>query len=96
MNHPLALYHTVRFLGQSKLREFADFKMSVTLKLNFAPGKGRKHCGKKEKMLLPGFSLFPDNAFNCFKQYFQKRLLANDSSNTAKLMGLIAELNNTL
>ena len=47
-----------KILDFSKLKAFADDKINVTKELKFGMGKGRKHCGEKEKMLVTSiFSL---------------------------------------
>ena len=47
-----------KILDLSKLKAFADDKISVTQKLKFFFGKGRKHCGNRRKCWLPAFSPF--------------------------------------
>ena len=46
-------------LDKSKLESFAEDKTNVKQKSKFAFGKGRKHCGKRRKFLLPAFSPLP-------------------------------------
>ena len=48
----------------SKLKAFADDKTNLTQKLKFEVRKGRKHCGKKDKMLVTSIFSLTYNVFN--------------------------------
>ena len=52
-----------KILGLPKLKAFADDKINVTQKLKFALGRGRKHCGKRKKMLVTSIFSFSHNVF---------------------------------
>ena len=47
-----------KILDQSKLKEFADDKVNVTLKIKFVLGRVENIVGKRRKCWLPAFSPF--------------------------------------
>ena len=49
----------VKFLDWSKLKAFADDKISAEIFF----GMGQKHCGKREKMLVTSIFSFFHNVF---------------------------------
>ena len=46
-----------------QIESIADDKINLTEKTNFLFGMGRKHCGKKEKMLVTSIFFFSHNVF---------------------------------
>ena len=56
-----------KIFDRSKLKAFADDKISLTEKLKYVSWERRKHCGKRRKCWLPALSPFPT--------MFSKRLL---------------------
>ena len=63
-SHVLTLHHTTNFLDWSKVKAFADYKVTVTEKLKFVLGRLENIVGKGENAGYQHFLLFP--------QYFQK------------------------
>ena len=63
-----------KIVDMSKLKAFADDKLDVTEEIENCPEKGRKQCGKKEKMLVSSIFSFSHNVFKRppFPQCFQK------------------------
>ena len=49
-----------------RFKAFADDKINVTEKKEIWFGKGGKHCGKKEKMLVTSIFSFDRNVFKSF------------------------------
>ena len=52
-------YQGQKFLDISKLEAFTADKTEVTQILKFISGRVKKHCGKRKKIWLPAFFLFP-------------------------------------
>ena len=48
-----------KIFDMTKLKAFADDKLSVAEMAIFLYDKSRKHCGKRRKSWLPAFSSFP-------------------------------------
>ena len=52
-----------KIYDRSKLKAFADDNINVEKKIEIGVGKGRKHCGKRRKMLLTSIFSFSLNVF---------------------------------
>ena len=67
----IQLFTKREILDQSKFEVLADDKINATKNLNlFFGGNGRKHFGKKEKMLVTSVFSFSQNVFKSFLPQF--------------------------
>ena len=58
-------------LDWSKLKACADDEINVNEKIEIWLENGRKHCGKKEKMLVTSIFSF---SYNVFKSFFSRSI----------------------